>query len=916
MENASLDSRLDRNEEPIQHQERGEDEEATEEATEDEVKANYKQTLFKRIKNVKGAGSFAFSKPLASCPIPGICVDGKPIAIPLSEEAAQYLISKSEKAPYGNHKETLVDDTGRDTYEISKKRISFRNKQWGRHVDEIVQSVAHELGENGSNVRAKFYKHLLYKPGAMFKPHKDTEKDPSMFGTLVICLPSEHTGGTVCLQHGGKSLKLSTAETSAYGYSYLAWYADVTHEIEPVQTGYRWVLTYNLIRVNTDNESSRTSAMVLDSQILGLRNALSSWETQQDPPDFLVYVLDHQYTQRNLRLSFLEGRDYQRAGCLAEACKQHGKFYLFLAQLSTRDSWENDHEEYRDVTQQRYLHHVCSLEGFELSPLKVEIDETWLLNSFSYQQRNLDSRLGGGYLGNRCAEFVETYSDMVLVMVRAASLHAPLFDPTFPLNVDKVMGHLWAGINDNTKTMLQEILACLCHEILDQKFAKDAMNDAYLGYAAATAAFLGDWPLFKKAQNKTQEISRWNHNTWSTLGGLIDLQNLLAEVDDLFEPLKKHCTLRDAYNCLTYFYNGIEDSIGRIDTTKAVYWKQWYSNQLIEKLNLCNDFEHGVDVVTIQKIILGVEVQHALEQREKMDEAVAKLVNRLTVAYTWRAQKLLNELNAMLLTGLSNPKNARKEFLCSLFGCILELAVSQLNLQQYCRVGVDTLREFYKRTLAHNKGLATKLLQQILDQLSQITQFSVLGVLRSLLEELSLADSPSLEVQTWLETFVETYITKAAGKEPEKPENWARLAELCNSCDPGCKVCVTLNFFIRDVRAEDKTIALTDDDQNHAKRNFPYLKTENGGRLNEVRFIKTFEQWKARNLLWESHVEAAKRKLRELPKLKQVLGDKYNGLIGGTAQAVDEAQLPLKRKGEDAIDAGKRVRLSGKDNED
>lgn len=50
-----------------------------------------------------------------------------------------------------------------------------------------------------------------------------------MFGTLVICLPSEHTGGTVYLQHGKDSLELSTAETSAYGSYYLAWYTDVTH---------------------------------------------------------------------------------------------------------------------------------------------------------------------------------------------------------------------------------------------------------------------------------------------------------------------------------------------------------------------------------------------------------------------------------------------------------------------------------------------------------------------------------------------------------------------------------------------------------------------------------------------------------------------------------------------------------------
>lgn len=184
-------------------------------------------------------------------------------------------------------------------------------------------------------------------------------------------------------------------------------------KIEPVQTGYQWIITYNLIRVITDNENSRTSATVLDSQILNLKNALSSWETQQYPPDCLVYGLEHQYTPKDLRLSCLKGRDYGRANCLANICNQHRKYYVFLAQMDMRESWRDDENDEYYVKRRSYLHHVCSLKGFELSPLKVEIDETSLLNSISYRKRDPDSRVGGGYLGNRYADFVETYSDTV-----------------------------------------------------------------------------------------------------------------------------------------------------------------------------------------------------------------------------------------------------------------------------------------------------------------------------------------------------------------------------------------------------------------------------------------------------------------------------------------------------------------------
>ena len=45
-----------------------------------------------------------------------------------------------------------------------------------------------------------------------------------MFGTLIICLPSKHTGGAVCLQHGEKSARFNTSETSAFDTAFIAWF--------------------------------------------------------------------------------------------------------------------------------------------------------------------------------------------------------------------------------------------------------------------------------------------------------------------------------------------------------------------------------------------------------------------------------------------------------------------------------------------------------------------------------------------------------------------------------------------------------------------------------------------------------------------------------------------------------------------
>jgi hypothetical protein len=44
-----------------------------------------------------------------------------------------------------------------------------------------------------------------------------------MFGTLVICPPSQHAGGAVHLKHGPEEMTFDTAELSAFNSSFLAW---------------------------------------------------------------------------------------------------------------------------------------------------------------------------------------------------------------------------------------------------------------------------------------------------------------------------------------------------------------------------------------------------------------------------------------------------------------------------------------------------------------------------------------------------------------------------------------------------------------------------------------------------------------------------------------------------------------------
>lgn len=132
--------------------------------------------MYERIANVHSAGSFATFGTVENFVHPGISVD--PIGIvrlPLSEDDAHALAQASRPASFGKGTETLVDESVRRTWEIDAQNVQFLNKAWHRCLDQTVQNAARELGvASGSrNVRAEFYKMLLYEKGAMFKAHKE-----------------------------------------------------------------------------------------------------------------------------------------------------------------------------------------------------------------------------------------------------------------------------------------------------------------------------------------------------------------------------------------------------------------------------------------------------------------------------------------------------------------------------------------------------------------------------------------------------------------------------------------------------------------------------------------------------------------------------------------------------------------------
>ncbi|KAL8893888.1 MAG: hypothetical protein Q9192_004827, partial [Flavoplaca navasiana] len=327
-------------------------------------RADFVYDLRHLISKVHASGSFAAFGTVDSFVNPGIFID--PIGIvrlPLSEDDAQAIVKTSHKAPFGKGNETLVDDSVRKTWQIDAINFRILNKAWQPCMDRILECVTAELGIAGgpSSIRAELYKMLLYEEGAMFKPHQDTEKVP-----------------------------------------------DVIHEIEPIQTGYRWVLTYNLIN---HTPGPPGSASALDARISQFTEALTQWQDLQDEPDYLAYPLNYQYTDRNLKLAHLKGDDFYRARHVAQSCEAHGKYYMLLGNMEMCITNQNGEEEMEDEAMLS-LDRLVDPQGFNLligSTRRISTDN--LLHGESYEDREPDTQRGGNYLGNQYAEIDQFFKD-------------------------------------------------------------------------------------------------------------------------------------------------------------------------------------------------------------------------------------------------------------------------------------------------------------------------------------------------------------------------------------------------------------------------------------------------------------------------------------------------------------------------
>lgn len=313
-----------------------------------------RELLTEALAALERRGSFAVRGELPTSAL-SLRVEGVgPISLPVSQAKARALCTVAKPARHGFKDQTRLDKAVRDTWELSRSRLELDLRRWQQALAPELARIKDALGiDESRRLRAELHNLLVYAPGQFFAPHQDTEKGEGMIGTLIVTLPSTFTGGTMVVEHHDEKVAF---RGQGRKLDLLAFYADCHHEVQPVKSGYRVVLTFNLILAKGQASSPPLPSRKLDALEARVREFFQtppapSWRgaTPEGPPDRLVYLLDHQYSQRGLGWSQLKNADAVRVAALGEAARRLD-CEIVLALADVHESWscdEADYAEYR-----------------------------------------------------------------------------------------------------------------------------------------------------------------------------------------------------------------------------------------------------------------------------------------------------------------------------------------------------------------------------------------------------------------------------------------------------------------------------------------------------------------------------------------------------------------------------------------
>ncbi|KAL4177237.1 hypothetical protein KRP22_002171 [Phytophthora ramorum] len=199
------------------------------------------------------AGEFSVGGQADVLPsIPGLFIGGIDgcVPVPLTEERKYQILSVCEANVTKKTQDDIdIDGNSNNTWTLSPDQVKMKNPEWESGMQKLTQLVGDRLGFKRMKLTCEMKSLVVHGPGAKMRKQQKTKED-GVVATLVVQLPSEHSGGDLVV-YRGRDVEFRhdfgvQKGVAAYLPHYAAYFADAPCARVEVTSGFQLMLTYAL----------------------------------------------------------------------------------------------------------------------------------------------------------------------------------------------------------------------------------------------------------------------------------------------------------------------------------------------------------------------------------------------------------------------------------------------------------------------------------------------------------------------------------------------------------------------------------------------------------------------------------------------------------------------------------------------
>lgn len=171
-------------------------------------------------------------------------------------------------------------------------------------------------------------------------------RNEASYGTVVLILPTDFTGGDVLITYNDDDVKYQPEETAFEGCYYMAWYNNVKPKFYPVTEGNQLAISFSLTYDGTMDKATSEYLQKRRQEIVNdelspaeleeskpyIDRAAAFFKGSAERPFPIFYMLDYRYASPSLQVDKLKRPDKILAKTLQKAADEAG-FLMYLGSV-------------------------------------------------------------------------------------------------------------------------------------------------------------------------------------------------------------------------------------------------------------------------------------------------------------------------------------------------------------------------------------------------------------------------------------------------------------------------------------------------------------------------------------------------------------------------------------------------------